>query len=311
VSELESTPPPPLVSVVVTAAHDEDLIEPCLSSLVRMSYPAARRMILVVDAGASDGVARSARAYSATYLRSERGGVAAARNEGIRRSSGEIVAFTDADCLASRSWLDELVRAFTPGWVGAVAGEIVPYPGQTRVERYAARRRSHSQVRPLSHGLRPFAMTPNVAFRRQVFDRIGGFDHRFPGGGWEDADLCWRFLRTTDFELVYAPKAVVFHRYRATVRDFFVQHVRYGRGLALLHAKYSEDLAWGWRERKAAYAALGKSVGRLALTALRRGAGREDPVALDSAYFDVVRELAQRLGFMEGRLTCRARGAGS
>jgi GT2 family glycosyltransferase len=304
-----SSPQAPLVSVVVTVNHDEDLVEPCLSSLDRMSYPVQRRTVLVVDANASNRVAELARAHSAVYLRGEQGGVAAARNEGIRRSTGEIVAFTDADCLVSRSWLDELVSAFAASHIGAVAGEIVPYPGRTRVERYAARRRSHSQVRPLSHGLRPFAMAPNVAFRRDVFDRVGGFDPRFPGGGWEDADLCWRFLHLTTLELGYAPKAVVFHRYRATARDFFVQHLRYGRGLALLHAKYAGELTWGWRERKGAYAALARATWRLAGLALRPSARRRDATALDTAYFDVVRELAQRVGFGGGRLALRVRGA--
>jgi GT2 family glycosyltransferase len=303
------TPPGPfLVSVVVTVNHDEDLVGPCLSSLERMSYPADRRAILVVDANASDGVARLARSHSAVYLRGEGRGVAAARNAGIRASAGDIVAFTDADCLVSRAWLDELVGAFATDRVGAVAGEIVPYPGRTRVERYAARRRSHSQLRPLGHARRPFAMAPNVAFRREVFDRVGPFDPRFPGGGWEDADLCWRFLRLTTLELAYAPRAIVFHRYRATARDFFVQHLRYGRGLAVLHAKYAGDLAWGWRERKDAYAALGGAAWRLARTALRPAAERRDATGLDTAYFDFVRELAQRLGFLAGRMADRARG---
>jgi GT2 family glycosyltransferase len=307
--ELRAAPPGlPFVSIVVTLDHDADLIQPCLMSLERMSYPPDRRAIVIVSANGSDpGAEPVMRSHSGTYLRARGDGVAAARNEGIRASGGDVVAFTDADCLVSQSWLDELVKPFAVTGVGAVAGEIVPYPGRTRVERYAARRRSHSQARPLGHVRRPFAMTPNVAFRRDVFDRVGAFDLRFPGGGWEDADLCWRFLRLTDLELVYAPKAVVFHRYRATVRDFFVQHVRYGRGLALLHAKYSEDLAWGWPQRKAAYAALGEAIGRLATTAILRGAGRGDPVALDTAYFDVLRQLAQRLGFVGGRLTSRAR----
>jgi len=307
--EVRAAPPGlPFVSIVVTLDHDADLIERCLMSLERMSYPPDRRAIVIVSANASDPEAEPAlRSHSDTYLRANGDGVAAARNEGIRASGGDVVAFTDADCLVSQSWLDELVKPFAVAGVGAVAGEIVPYPGRTRVERYAARRRSHSQARPLGHVRRPFAMTPNVAFRREVFDRVGAFDLRFPGGGWEDADLCWRFLRLTDLELAYAPKAVVFHRYRATVRDFFVQHVRYGRGLALLHAKYSEELAWGWPERRAAYAALGEAIGRLATTAILRGTGRGDPVALDTAYFDVLRQLAQRLGFVGGRLTSRVR----
>ena len=57
---------------------------------------------------------------------------------------------------------------------------------------------------------------------------------------------CWRFLTGTNFKLVHAPKAAVFHRYRTTAKDFFIMHMRYGYGLALIFSKYPGELSWGW-----------------------------------------------------------------
>ena len=287
----------PFVSVVVSASRAENQIRQCVPSLLRMDYPTDRREILIVDDRPTARTLEILRRWPVQYLQEHRRGVGYTRNRGIRVSRGEIIAMTDPDCVVTTGWLRELVAGFAEGTVGAVAGAIVPYPPQTKTQRYAARRCSHSQLRPLNHPLRRFALTPNLAFRREVFDRIGLFDTRFPGGGWEDADLCWRFLRETDLELRYAPRAVVFHRYRATVRDFLVQHYRYGRGLALLYGKYRGELRWGWPERARAYRDLGASAWTLAKAGTRAGVGRPGDADLVFLFLDFVRQLGQRGGF--------------
>jgi GT2 family glycosyltransferase len=263
-----------------------------------MDYPRDRREILAVDNGSKDGTTEIIKQLPVRYLWEGRRGVSYARNLGIEASRGDILAFTDPDCLASTTWLLELVRVFEGEGAGGVAGEIVPYPGKTPAEQYAARRRSHSQVRPMNHPLHPFAMTPNVAYRREVFQRIGLFDTRFPGGGWEDADLCWRFFRGTDFTLGYAPNAVVFHRYRSTVKEFFIQHVRYGDGLARICAKYRGNLLPGWQQSLHRYWNLSNVTCVLAKEVLS-GIEADD---LYTAWFDFVRQVGQRIGFLCGTI---------
>jgi GT2 family glycosyltransferase len=181
----------------------------------------------------------------------------------------------------------------------------MPYPPSTLAELYAARRVSHSQLRPLAHPSARYAMTPNLAVRRDALERIGGFDERLPGGGFEDADLCWRLEREAGVELRYAPRAVVLHRYRSTARDFLVQHHRYGRGLALLRWKFPSRLPWGVRERARAYRGFAGAAARLAAIAARRGAREE----LGLASYDLLRHIGQRTGFLRGSLERRARGA--
>ncbi|MGH7412045.1 MAG: glycosyltransferase [Candidatus Methylomirabilis sp.] len=288
----------PFVSVIVPALDGTTSVRDCIYSLMNTDYPAAQREILVVGQGSTDGMADLVRTFSVRYLCEERRGVCYARNRGVEASGGSILAFTDPDCVVSRGWLRELVLAFEEESVGGVAGEVVPYPAITPAERYAARRRSHSQQRPLKHPVRPFAMLSNLAFRREVFERIGLLDTRFPGRGWEDADLCWRFSRGTGWKLAYAPRAVVFHRYRTSAKDFFIQHVRYGHGLGLIYSKYTGELGSGWRERVRALGDLGKAACSLTSSLLRHEVGRDKPGELDPAYFDLLRKLGQRLGFL-------------
>lgn len=290
----------PSVSVIVSALNNEELMKNCLVSLLQTVYPQERREFIIVDNGSTDRTVEVIRSFPVQYLYEKRRGVSYARNRGIEASIGEIVAFTDPDCVVSTVWLNELVNAFDEQDVGGVAGAIIPYPGQTSAERYAARVRSHTQERPMSHPLRPFAMTPNIAFRREVFQQIGYFDTRFPGGGWEDADLCWRFFRETNLKLKYAPRAVVFHRYRTTAKDFFFQHVRYGHGLAILYAKYHEELSWDWLESLRAYRDLASVAWTLAKVGFQRMIRRCKAEDFSTAYFDFLRQLGQRIGFLHG-----------
>jgi GT2 family glycosyltransferase len=296
----------PFVSVIVTVRNGAEEIGGCLSSLLRTEYPPRSREILVLDHGSTDLTAEVMRGYPVQYLVEAGPGVCQARNRGIELSRGEILAFTDPDCVVSAGWLRELVRPFEDPAVGGVAGAILPYPGTTPAERFAARRRSHTQERPLSHPRRPFAMSPNVAFRREVFQRIGGFDTLFPGGGWEDADLCWRFSRETTYRLEYAPRAAVFHRYRTTARAFFVQHMRYGYGLALLRRKYRDDLSWTARDRLRACRDLGSAAVGLGAALLPHGPGSDRAARLETAYFGFLRQLGQRVGYLRAAVQSKS-----
>jgi GT2 family glycosyltransferase len=293
------------VTVIVSALQAADQIRDCILSLLALDYPRDRHEIVVVDAGSTDDTQAIVRRYPVRLVESARRNISVARNAGIQAAQGDILAFTDTDCVVSAGWLRALVTGFESPDVGAVAGGIVPYPPRTSVELYAARRRSHSQVRPLAHPVRPFALTPNVAFSRDVFRSIGGFDARFPGGGWEDADLCWRLRRETRLRLTYCARAVVFHRYRTTPREFFGQHFRYGHGLGLLLRKYRGELEneadWAGAPRMAG--ALGTASLKLARAAISAAVGRGAPHALAFAWFDLLREAGQRSGFLRAQLS--------
>jgi GT2 family glycosyltransferase len=291
----------PFVSVIIPVLNGEKTIGDCMASLLRTDYPPERHEILVVDNGSTDRTAEIVKNLPVQYLREERRGAPAARNTGIKASRGELVAFTDADCVVTRGWLGELVRTFDEDRVGGVAGEIFPYPPNTSAERYAARVRSLSPQKYLSRPLLPFAVFANLAFRRDVFDRVGHLDEAITMGA-EATDFCTRFLRGTGLKLKYAPNAVVFHRYRATARRFFKQQWNYGRGHALLHIKYRREIPWSWRQSVVAYREVARAAGALVVSGLHYGlrGGRAEDVYF--SYFNFLKKLAERLGFIRESL---------
>ncbi len=287
----------PFISIVVPALNAERTIGRCLEALVHVDYPRERHEIVLVDNASSDRTADIAKRYPVRYLVEERRGPSFARNRGIEASRGDIVASTDSDCLATTGWLRELVNAFADERVGGVAGEILAYPPQTPAERYAARIRHLSPQRYLRRPVFPFAVTANLAFRREVFDRIGLLDVSSPRGG-ESTDLCTRFFRGTGLRLAYAPKAIVFHEHRSTTWEFVRQQWGYGRGHAYLYAKYRDDLQWTWRQAARVYGDLAVTTWSLGAVALRHAARRDRAEDLHFLSFEVLRKLALRGGFL-------------
>ncbi|MBI4526604.1 MAG: glycosyltransferase [Deltaproteobacteria bacterium] len=290
----------PLVSVVVPVWNGEQTIAQCLASLLKMHFPAERREILVVDNGSTDNTAAIVKRFPVRYLTEERRGAPLARNRGIRASQGEIVAFTDADCVVSRGWLQELFRAFDQGDVGGVAGEIFAYPPRTPAELYASRVRHLSPQKYLARPLLPFAVFANLAFRRSVFDQIGLLDEAMLTG--EATDFCTRFFRATSLRLSYAPRAVVFHRHRSTTRGFLGQQWVYGRGHARLYIKYRQEIPWDWKHSFLAYRDLAKAAGALIRSAGLYGLGKESKQDFYFHYFEFLKKLAERLGFIRQSL---------
>jgi GT2 family glycosyltransferase len=282
--------------------NGEETIKECLVSLLQSSYPSERSEILVVDNGSTDRTAEIVRAYPVTLLREERRGASYARNRGVEAAEGEILAFTDADCSVSSGWLRELVQGFDDESVGGVEGETLAYPPVTPIERYQARIGSHRRrVRAFSI-FAPFVPTANVAFRRDVFNRIGLFDTRFPAAGGEDIDFSWRFIEETGFKLFYAPKAVVLHRHSSTVRGFFSKYTRYGRAQTILRAKYPGRLEWGWREEIRAWADAARFAGLSVKASFQYGLRGGPRTTVEDAYFTFLRKLAVRVGFLRGTI---------
>jgi glycosyltransferase involved in cell wall biosynthesis len=282
---------------VIPVLNGERTIGDCLASLLRNDYPATRREILVVDNGSTDGTAHIVKRLPVRYLLESRRGASYARNRGILASRGEIVAFTDADCLASSRWLRELVSGFDEQAVGGVAGEILPYPPRTAAERYAARIRHLSPEHYLRRPIFPFAVTANLAFRRSVFDAVGLMDPGSPRGG-ESTDFCTRFLRETGLQLRLASKAIVLHRHRASALELLRQQWSYGRGHAFLYIKYRDEIPWGWRQTASVWADLLRTASTLGAAGASRAVGRKTRSDLEFAWFEFLRKVALRAGFV-------------
>jgi cellulose synthase/poly-beta-1,6-N-acetylglucosamine synthase-like glycosyltransferase len=285
----------PFVSVIVPVRDGESTIADCLDAILATDYPPDRREILVVDNGSSDTTAALIQARRVRYLREPRRGVSQARNLGIATSRGEIFAFVDADCLVEPHWLTELVRPFEDPEVGAVAGDLQHVAPTTPAERQAARLLGNWQ-RFAFNSDPAYPITANAAYRRDVIERIGGFDPHMTRA--QDVELGLRFQERSGRRLAYAERATAHHRNRTTQLGFFRQQLGWAYGAGLVGAKFEAmggDPVKPPRMREIARTARG--LGIVLLAGIRRRGRRE---WIEDAWFDLLRQIAWWFGARAG-----------
>ncbi len=193
---------------------------------------------LLVDDGSPDPVT------GAAIRLSERSGPAAARNAGLAAVTTPLVAFVDADVVASPGWLDPLLAHFDDDRVGLVAPRVRSTPGATRLANYESR---HS---PLDLGPTPapvvaggrvsYVPAAAIVCRADAVRAVGGFDESLRFG--EDVDLVWR-LAATGWRCRYEPTSVVRHDPRRDWAAWFRQRAAYGSSAAPLSQRHPGALA--------------------------------------------------------------------
>ncbi len=211
------------VRVVIPVKDGARVLGGCLDALAAQR-DAPPFEVLVVDNGSRDGTAALAAGHPVvTEVRTEPvPGSYAARNAGWAGFGGDVVAFTDADCVPAPDWLAAGVAVAAP----VVAGRIAPIGSGRRSvwEVYDTATYLAQDDLVATHG---FGATANLFVRREVLVATGGFDAALRSSGDRDFG---RRAAALGFATVYAPDAVVGHRPRTTLRETWRLHRRLGAG---------------------------------------------------------------------------------
>jgi len=181
------------VSVCITVLNEEKSIGKLLDSLLCQSKKADE--IIIVDGESEDKTIDIIKHYQKKDKRIrylvEPGTIAHGRNVSIDVAKGDIVALTDAGCIAKPDWLEKLVYPFKHENVGIVAG-FYDMPASTPMNQAINVFHGVPQERFNSINFLPSARS--VAFRKEVWDRIGGFDEKLERAG-EDTKFFYEAVR--------------------------------------------------------------------------------------------------------------------
>jgi cellulose synthase/poly-beta-1,6-N-acetylglucosamine synthase-like glycosyltransferase len=210
----------PRFSIIVPAYNSEKTLSACFESLADQSVSEANYEIIVVDDGSTDDTSKITKRFNVKYIFQTNQGPAAARNKGADAAAGQIILFTDADCVPGHNWIREMVSPFSDREVVGVKGTyktiqkgLVAKFAQAEFEdRYDLLQKS-STIDMID--------TYSAAFRKDVFLNIGGFDQSFPVANNEDTDLSYR-LAAAGYKLVFNPAAFVYH----THPDTFIKYLK-------------------------------------------------------------------------------------
>ena len=197
----------PFVSVIVPVFNDQRGIDRCVEALTTQSYPKDRYEVIVVDNNSEPPIRLKSEAGFHTQLTwCGTAGSYSARNKGIDASRGEILAFTDADCIPVREWIESGVAALSEGGGDCLIGGDIqlsaPESGSAaELYQYVSGFPQRANVNE-----RNFAATANVFSYRVHFDRVGLFNTQLLSGG--DLEWCLR-AAAQGIKLLFSEQAIV------------------------------------------------------------------------------------------------------
>jgi glycosyltransferase involved in cell wall biosynthesis len=221
------------VSVVIATYNRAELLGGTLRALASQQSPESLGWeILVVDNNSRDATAQVVAEFSKTTAIPVRSvfeplqGLSRARNRGIQAARGAIIAFTDDDVIPAPDWIVQVAAAMDRWNAHGVGGRILPR-WETPPPEWLTQNRQllnyiavmdveTSRLLALPLAARPQVWGANMAFRRELFERVGGFDPQrgiigttlFRG---EEVDLITRAL-AQGLRIAYDPRVTVHHR---------------------------------------------------------------------------------------------------
>ena len=246
----------PTASVVIPTRNRPDKIGHAVASVLANDYPDFD--VTVIDQSTTSATEEVLRPLMLSdprlrYVHVNERGASRAVQCRDRETTGNIIAFTDDDCIVPNRWIEHIVHVFEsddssdmvygcvrPASTAGDDAELTPYCDIEAPERLSR-----------SDGFRVFGMSANFAARRRLFSTIGGFDENLGCGGplpgGEDFDLAYRTYRTGSVILL-RPEVSVLHDGRrersewpTLIRNygigdgaFYSKHVRCGDGYAML-----------------------------------------------------------------------------
>jgi glycosyltransferase involved in cell wall biosynthesis len=242
----------PFVSVIIPVFNDGERLQLCLAALAQQTYGRSHFEIIVIDNGSDDfgAIQVTVSPYNNTVLILEpTPGSYMARNRGLAIAQGEVIAFTDADCIPAPDWLAAGVELLTaiPN-CGLVAGQIQLFfqnPDRpTMVELYESVRALPQQEFVEQHH---YGATANVFTWHQVIDRVGGFDAQLKSSG----DVEWgQRVHAHGYRQVYGEAVIVQHPTRSSLKELYARTRRLAGGHYDVQLKHTHSL---W-QRQAVFA---------------------------------------------------------
>ncbi|MFQ5859241.1 MAG: lysylphosphatidylglycerol synthase domain-containing protein [Anaerolineae bacterium] len=267
--------PPSMISIVIPAHNAAHTIAAGLQALHNQTLPRHQYEIIVVDDGSTDGTAEvveqslqrqelTAAAPNtasptnpatvdgqrpvvspaepstvARLIQQPHCGAAAARNAGAQAARGDVIVFLDADCVPAVDWLERLVSPMSMDGVVGTGGRVETRQ-QGVLPRFIQLEYDERYDRVARHRCVDFISSATAAYRRNGFQKIGGFDTTMLGA--EDVDLSFR-LAEAGHKLVFAPDAIVYHTHPQSLWAYIRRKFKYARWRATVYGRHPGKVA--------------------------------------------------------------------
>jgi glycosyltransferase involved in cell wall biosynthesis len=238
----------PKITVVVPVRNGESTIGRCLQAICVQHWEGNELEVIVVDNGSTDRTLQKIADEfpSVRLLQENKPGVSHARNLAIREARGDWIAFTDADCVPTPTWIQALVRRAADSQdVSFVGGSIRALLPTTSIGLFSEN--LFDQEHCIERENPPSFISANLFVRKADLVRVGMFNPKYPRG--QDTELAWRSHFQFGARFAYAKDAVVEHANVSTWIGLIRKAWQHGSGSSRLIEEYQRELKVDPRKR--------------------------------------------------------------
>ncbi|MDQ3683434.1 MAG: glycosyltransferase, partial [Bacteroidota bacterium] len=226
----------PFISVVVCSYNGSATIRDTMEGLQKLDYPNFE--VVVVNDGSTDNLVEIIKEYPVRLYTTSNKGLSSARNTGMYKARGEILAYIDDDAYPDPHWLHYLAYAYMNTTHAAMGGPNICPDEDGPIATCVANAPGGPVHVLVTDEIAEHIPGCNLSVRRNVLMKIGGFDPVYRSAG-DDVDVCWR-IQEEGYTIGYHPSALVWHHRRNSLKAYWKQQKGYGKAEALLEAKWPE-----------------------------------------------------------------------
>lgn len=241
------------VSVVIPTLNSAETLGGCLDS-IRLNKTQYEYEIIVVDGGSADETVTIAKKYADVVLIGDTYYAGTNRNKGVKAAQGNIICFTDSDCIVPEDWVDGLVSGLLrlnakDNMIVGVGGGNIPLLENPSLVELAISKAMRSPL--VSFGARNVTLynkerqvlhnpPMSSAYFKEILEEVGGFSEEYAYGG-EDTELDAK-ITERGYKLYYIPGSVIYHKHRSDFKKFARQMYAFGEGKIRVGRKFKKYL---------------------------------------------------------------------
>lgn len=236
---------PPFISIIIPVKNAEKFIVRSLTSLNNLNYPKDKYEVIISDSDSTDKTRTLAISLGAKVIIAAGMSVCAGRNSGFKVAKGEIIAFSDADCVMDKDWLLNSLKYFQDEKVACVGGPSLIPDDETAFGKACGFIFSYrlftggstyglnlKQVKEVRHN--PGC---NAIYRRSALEKVMPVEEKIIEG--EDVWMNKKLIEL-GYKFLYTPDTRIWHYRSSTVKRFWRQNFRYAIGRVILGRKDKE-----------------------------------------------------------------------
>jgi len=215
----------PLISVIIPTYHDWERLKICIDALSKQTFPQDKFEVIIVNNDPENSPPELNLPDNFRIISEGKPGSYAARNTGIKEAEGEILAFTDSDCVPYKDWLEKADYLLRIG-ADRLAGKVELFyksNNLTLAELYE----SVYAFDQKTYAARGCSVTANMITYKKLFSKIGGFNEQLLSGG----DIEWgNRASKQNVKIKYAPEVKVKHPARFQIKQLIRKNLRISAG---------------------------------------------------------------------------------